>query len=114
MAKDRPLPGVISGYLEDRGFCFYRDKFALGKCEYRFGVQHKISLTACQALWPMVVIMTYFILYKAGGGGGGDRRGATGVEADGLSASSTLPRCAFRRSLEACDLPVSLTVASEG
>lgn len=61
----------------------------------------------------MVVIMTYFILYKAGGCGGGDRRGATGVEVDGLSASSTLSR-AFRRSLEACDLPVSLTVASEG
>lgn len=72
------LPCIVSGHLEDLGISCHEDKFALGKCEYHFGVQHKINLSACLALQSPVVIMADCILYEAGGvyvwGRGEERR----------------------------------------
>lgn len=66
-------------------------------------------------LLRLISLFTRVVEGRAGGRGQershkpqGERR------AEGLSTRSTFPRHAFLRRLEACDLPVSLTVASEG
>lgn len=43
VAQDRPLPSVLSGYLEDQEISRHGKKFALGKCKY--ALEFNTSLT---------------------------------------------------------------------